>query len=80
MILITSLSIQSKLEIMKLNTIILVSMAIHFVACTKKFKFLNVSSCKSSNTVLEIEKCEVDDIYASVKFNLKTPIVKAMVS
>lgn len=67
-------------KIMKLSFIFSVFIVIHHAQCSKKLKFLKVHDCSSKNTVIEIEKCEVDDIYASVKLNLKTPIIKSIVS
>ena len=65
---------------MKFSIIILVSITIHHAYCSKNLKFISLNDCSSKNTVIEIEKCEIDNVYASVKFNLKTPIVKSDVS
>lgn len=70
----------SDIKIMKLSLIFLVLIVFHHAQCSKKLKFLKVHDCSSKNTVIEIEKCEVDDIYVSVKVNIKTPIVKSIVS
>lgn len=55
-------------------------LSIILIDCAKNYRFIELEACKSKDEVVSIKKCEVDEIFLTLKADVKLPITKALVS